>query len=174
MTLTNEHAQSTADTVKKVDYVLQHPMSETEAMEALGVREPAQGIAYFQLQAEFEVALRYVKSQFPWITEEWVQETLEHEEEHLDEARKRFAGRCSCEYALKVINMNNGNLGIGGAFKVVMHGMTQEEMDSQHRNAILGAPKNLSASDRIRLGDPDADISDENGWHLSPKIHALS
>jgi hypothetical protein len=146
--------------------LFRNPKSEREYTEqAHGHKTTDKGEVTFSSREDFESALRYAQSQYPWLTDEWVQETLEHEDEHLDEARKRFGNKGTYNYRLQAISMNNGNLGIAGGFQVDVFGMTQEEMDNQHKKDILSAAKKKSASDKRGTGiDLNSDISNENGW----------
>ncbi len=164
----SESADKSIDHTKELlDGIFLHPKSEDEFTKeaSLGRVLSNTGVVTFSTKDEFVEALKYAQSKFSWLSDEWVKETIEHEDEHLNEARKRFGDRATYKYKLQAIDKKNGNLGIAGGFYIHVHGITQEEMDNEHKIAILTAPKKKSAGDKRGSGiDLNSDISNENGW----------
>ncbi len=137
---------------EKVDRIINNPMSEADFNQQAKLGKTAErGTVVFMNKNEFVDALKYAQIRLPWLSNEWVDYTIEHEDEHIDEARKRLGDRAVYKYKLQAILMNNGNLGIAGGFEVVAKFILQSTMD-EHAVKIVKAPKELSESDKIATG----------------------
>jgi len=144
------------ETIKdKVDNLIKSPMSENDFNKQVksGVASK-KGSVIFLDRNEFVEALTYAQSRLPWLSDSWIDYTIKHEDEHINEAKKRLGERGEYRYKLQAIQMENGNLGLAGGYEVIVKYIHKTTMD-EHALAIQKAPTELSESDAISTGNVD-------------------
>ena len=92
------------------------------------------------------------------ISQEWVDESVKHETEHLDEARKiygKFGELVTYRYALTCLRESNGNVNFVPRYEVRFYGVKSfgVKPEIEESKQVREAPKNKSVSDLISLGD---------------------
>ncbi len=137
-------------------------------IEKSGIEEKTfqKGTLWFKDKELYLEAWKLLQKHLRWISDEFIHETVIHEEQHIEEARIQYGPSASYFYRLHAIQMRNGNIGVQGSFFVGSNHHTQEEID-ERKKQVISAPNKWSPFDLRSLGIAvEIDPNDVNiKWH---------
>ena len=109
---------------------------------------------------DFELLLKIIQEKFHWVDDEYIQETVEHESEHIDKAKEvlaRYGNAIQYKYGVRFLQTNSGNVGIHAYYLLLSNESIKPTKDEIAQ--ITNAPKKKSPGDRRKMGEINIDIN---------------
>ena len=111
---------------------------------------------------DFRLVLEIIQRTYPWVTDEYIQDTVEHETEHIEAGKDRFktqGEKVKFFYGVRFLNMENGNLGVYPFYIGFFDSDIKEGPNDKDREFITKAAHKKSPGDKRRLGEQEMDIT---------------
>jgi hypothetical protein len=109
------------------------------------------GFVFFETLDDFKAAFGMVQGVFG-LTDEYVQQQIEHEQDHIQAARKIYQENATYGYGIHFLQTPDQRLGFAPMYLVIPHLPISQQDAMENSKRIAGAPQNPSVGDKI-VGD---------------------